>query len=59
LPYISSAYGAARHSLVMCAVRFFKLAVKVLRCHILEKYAALLPRGRRNGGGGVSDFVSF
>jgi hypothetical protein len=37
--------------LVMCAVRFFKQAVKVLRCHILEKYAALHPRGRSNGGG--------
>jgi hypothetical protein len=24
----------------MCAVRFFNLAVKVLRCHIMEKYAA-------------------
>lgn len=50
--------------LVMCAVRVYKLAVKVLRCHILEKYAALLPWGRSNGGGGgviglMSDFVSI
>jgi hypothetical protein len=45
------------------AVRFFKLAVKVLRCHILENYAALHPWSRSNGGGGVSgllsDFVNF